>query len=208
MELILATTNPGKILEIRKVLEGLPITLYSLSDFPNPPEVIEDQNSFEGNALKKARMICRWQGLPALADDSGLVVPALGGQPGIHSARYAGNNANENANENTNDEDNRKKLLKEMEEFPESQRQASFVCVLALVWPDGRQVVTSGECHGVITREERGTSGFGYDPLFLIPRLNKTTAEISLEEKNQISHRGEALRKLREVLLGDSMRKK
>lgn len=192
-ELLIATTNPGKVVEIRQALEGLGLTLLSLADFPNPPEVTEDSDTFEGNARKKAQHYARWRGTPALADDSGIVVEALGGRPGVHSARYAGQEAT--------DEDNRRLLLKEMSDVPDGHRSASFVCVLVLVQPDGRELVAEGRVEGQVTRAPRGTGGFGYDPLFFVPSLGRTTAELTLAEKNKISHRGRALSILREKII-------
>lgn len=194
MKLLVATTNRGKLIEIAEALKGFPLTLHSLKEFHDYPLVGEDQPTFEGNALKKAHAYAQWSRQVTLADDSGLVVPALGGRPGVHSARYAG--------ENATDEDNCKKLLEEMKNIPDAQRQVSFVCVLALVIPDGRELVVEGRCEGRITREPRGTSGFGYDPLFYFPPLHKTTAELALAEKNKISHRGQALQRLRGRLPG------
>lgn len=194
MELIVATTNRGKFGEIEEALKDLPLVLRCLADFPGAPVVEEDQPTFEENALKKARTIARWSGKPALADDSGLVVPALEGRPGIHSARYAGKGAD--------DEANRQKLVEELKEAPDEKRNASFVCIMVLVTPSGKEKIVEGRCEGTIAREPRGSLGFGYDPLFYLPSLQKTMAELPLQEKNKISHRGQALQKLREVLLG------
>ncbi len=188
-ELLIATTNRGKVIEIRHALDGLNLTLLSLSDLPSAPPVVEDADTFEGNARKKALHYARWSGKPTLTDDSGLVVDALGGQPGVHSARYAGDNAT--------DEDNRQKLLRELKDVPEEKRGAAFVCCLVVVTPGGQEMVVEGRCEGRITFAPKGTNGFGYDPLFFYPPLGRTTAELSLEEKNQISHRGRALEMLR-----------
>jgi XTP/dITP diphosphohydrolase len=193
VDLLIATTNRGKFAEIREALKDLPVRVLFLGDFAGAPTVEEDQPTFEGNALKKARTISRWFGKPALADDSGLVVPALGGRPGLHSARYAGKGAD--------DEANRKKLLEEMRDLPDEKREAAFVCVMALVTPSGEEKIVEGRCEGTITKEPRGSFGFGYDPLFYLPPLQKTMAELPLEEKNKISHRGRALQQLRKVLV-------
>lgn len=191
-EWLLATTNAGKLVEIRHALEGLGLTLLSLADLPAAPPVTEDAATFEGNARKKARHYAEWSGRITLADDSGLVVEALGGRPGVHSARYAG--------EGATDEDNRQKLLREMKDIPEGKRAAAFVCAMVLVLPGGKEWTVEGRCEGRITLAPKGTNGFGYDPLFFYPPLNRTTAELSLEEKNRISHRGKALLKLGRLL--------
>lgn len=193
MELIVATTNRGKFLEIERALKGLPVVLRFLGDLPDAPRVEEDRPTFEENALKKAREIAGWSGRPALADDSGLVVPALGGRPGIQSARFAGPNAT--------DEDNRRRLLEKMKGIPKERRSATFVCVLCVANPEGRELIVEGRCDGVIAERPSGSLGFGYDPLFYLPDLGKTMAELPLEEKNQRSHRGRALGKLREILI-------
>lgn len=192
MEWIVATTNRGKFEEIEEALKDLPLILRCLGDFPRAPRVEEDQPTFEGNALKKAKMIAEWSGKPALADDSGLVVPALGGRPGIHSARYAGAKADDAAN--------RRRLLEEMKDLSDEKRGAFFVCVMAVVTPSGKETVVEGRCDGIMAREPHGSLGFGYDPLFCVPSLGKTFAELPLEEKNKLSHRGRALQQLRAVL--------
>ncbi len=178
--------------EIREMLKGLGIRLKGLNHFQEGPEIEEDGRSFLENALKKARFYCRFFSQPALADDSGLEVDALRGAPGIFSARYARPGAS--------DRENREKLLKEMEGIPTKKRGASFKCVVAMVFPDGREIVTEGSCRGRIGFKEVGRRGFGYDPIFFLPRYGKTMAELTLEEKNRISHRGKALRKLRRSL--------
>ncbi len=192
MELVIATTNTGKFLEIQKSLQDFSVTCISLKNFSNVPVVIEDQPTFEGNALKKARTIVKWIGKPTLADDSGLVVKALDGALGVYSARYAGPEAT--------DKENRKKLLAEMQNIPNGQRQAAFVCALALVFPDRREWVVEGRCEGEISFQEKGSLGFGYDPLFYLPLLGQTMAELPLEKKNVLSHRGRALQKIKEFL--------
>lgn len=178
--------------EIRNVLKGLPVRLYGLNDFEKVPDVEEDGRSFTENGLKKARFYSELFGKIAVADDSGLEVDVLGGRPGIHSARYAGVDAS--------DQENRKKLLKELEDVPVSKRGARFRCVIAMVAPDGREILTEGSCRGRIGFREIGKNGFGYDSLFVLPQYGKTMAQLSLKEKNRISHRGKALRKLKKVL--------
>jgi len=193
MKLLVATGNQGKLKEIRKLLEDSAIEIVGLDQLTNPPEVIEDGTTFSANAQKKALEMARFSGYLTLADDSGLVVDALDGAPGVYSARYAG--------EQGDDAANNAKLLQEMSDVADAQRQASFHCVVALAWPDGRCETYSGQVSGLILRNERGTDGFGYDPLFLVPEYGKTTAELSLEIKNRISHRGTALRKVIPLLL-------
>jgi XTP/dITP diphosphohydrolase len=189
---VVATKNLGKVREIRKALKGFELRIYTLSDFPDVPEIREDGKSFTENALKKGRFYSKYFGKLAIADDSGLEVDALRGLPGIHSARYAGKGA-------SNRENNRK-LLKEMEGIRFSKRGAKFRCVIAMVSPDGREAIAEGTCKGRIGFKEVGKKGFGYDPLFLLPQYGKTMAQLSIEEKNRISHRGKALRKLRKMI--------
>lgn len=191
-ELLVASGNRGKILEIGKALGGCVDRILSAADCPGLPPVIEDGATFEDNALKKALSAALASGIPALADDSGLVVEALGGRPGVFSARYAG--------EGAGDAENNEKLLRELNGIPEEQRHASFHCVAALCLPDGTCSTFTGELHGIILAEPRGNGGFGYDPLFLVPGYGKTLAELSLDIKNGISHRGKALEKLRKFL--------
>jgi len=192
LEIIVATKNEGKLREGRDALKGLGFHIRGLNFFRDIPEVEEDGKSYVENALKEARFYSKYFSRLALADDSGLEVDALKGSPGIYSARYAGNGAS--------DRENRKKLLKEMEGVSVRKRGAGFKCVIALVSPDGKEILTEGSCRGRIGLREAGRRGFGYDPLFFIPRYGKTMAQLTLEEKNSISHRGKALRKLREVL--------
>jgi XTP/dITP diphosphohydrolase len=191
-EVIVATQNRGKIREIKRGLKGLDLRIVSLNDFSGVPEVGEDGSSFVENALKKARFYSRYFGRPTLADDSGLEVNFLRGEPGIYSARYAG--------EGASTPENNRKLLKEMQGVPLSKRGARFRCVLAVVSPEGKEVVVEGSCRGRIGFKEVGKKGFGYDPLFVLPSYGKTMAELSIEEKNRISHRGKALRKLRKII--------
>ena len=185
-ELVVATRNRGKLQEIRALLTGIVGTVRCAADFAGFPETIEDGLTFQENALKKAREAMMFTGLPALADDSGLVVDALNGRPGVYSARFAG--------EGAADADNNLRLLKELDGIPTEQRQAAFVCVLAFVTPDGYQQVFSGRVGGGILTAERGDGGFGYDPLFLVDGFGRTMADLNVQEKNSISHRGQALR--------------
>jgi XTP/dITP diphosphohydrolase len=191
-DLIVATRNRGKLKELKHLLSGLIETVRCAADFPGFPETVEDGNSFEENALKKAREAMRFSGLPALADDSGLVVDILDGRPGVYSARFAGEGCGDSANNS--------RLLKELYGVPFGQRQAAFVCALAFVTPDGREKLFSGRIGGLILEEGRGNDGFGYDSLFLVDGFDRTMAELSLDEKNAVSHRGQALRQFREYL--------
>lgn len=191
-ELLVASGNRGKILEIGKALDGCVDRILSAADYPGLPQVIEDGATFEANARKKALSAALASGIPALADDSGLVVDALGGRPGVFSARFAG--------EGAGDAENNRKLLRELSCVPAERRNASFHCVVALCLPDGACSTFTGELHGIILGEPRGNGGFGYDPLFLVPGYGKTLAELSLDVKNGISHRGKALEKLRKFL--------
>ena len=192
MELIVATRNKGKIREIREALKGLGLRIYSLSDFSDVPEIEEDGKSFAENALGKARFYSKYFGKLTLADDSGLEVDGLNGLPGIYSARYA--------KEGATSRQNNRKLLREMRGLPVSKRRARFRCIIAVVSRNGKEVLAEGSCRGRIGFKEKGKKGFGYDPLFILPRYGKTMAELSLEEKNAISHRGKALRKIRRVI--------
>ena len=192
MELVIATTNQGKLKEIREILKGLDVKVKSLADFPKCPEVIEDGETFRENALKKAREVAAHTGRFTLADDSGLMVDALDGAPGIYSARFAGKDAD--------DLKNNKKLLKMLKDTPDKERGAKFVCVLALVSPAGVEKVLKGVVKGRITHGMRGARGFGYDPLFYYAPARMTFAEMGPEEKNKVSHRARALAKLKEYL--------
>ena len=186
--IVIASRNEHKIEEIRRLLARLDVDVLSLKDYPDAPEVDEDGAAFQDNALKKARVIARFTGLTALADDSGLEVDSLGGQPGVRSARFAG--------ETASDAENNRKLLRCLAEVPSEERQAQFRCVIALVSRTGAESLVEGTCQGVIIEKERGSGGFGYDPLFLLPHLGKTFAELSMEEKNELSHRGKALQQV------------
>lgn len=181
--MVLATRNEGKVKELRRVLSAFDIDLRSLNDFGPIPEAVEDGETFDENAYKKAIFTAKVLGLPAISDDSGLVVTALDGAPGVYSARYAG--------ENATDEDNVRKLLKEME--GQKDRRAAFQCVISIAVPSGPALTYEGKCEGTITTEPAGSDGFGYDPVFFSAELGKTFAESTIEEKNKISHRGRAL---------------
>jgi XTP/dITP diphosphohydrolase len=195
VELLVATTNPGKLAEVEAALKGFPIRIISLNQLGTWPKVIEDGKKYEENALKKARTLADFSGYVTLADDSGLEVDALGGAPGIYSARYSG--------EEGDDVRNNEKLLHALAGVPQEKRAARFVCVLALCSPNSsgkRERVFRGECDGWIVFAPRGENGFGYDPLFFYPPLGKTFAEIDRETKGRVSHRGMALRKLVQAL--------
>lgn len=192
MELVVATRNRKKVEEIRRILEGLHVELLTLEDFPGCPDVEETEGTFEGNALKKAREVAACSGKAALADDSGLEVDALGGAPGVYSARYAG--------AESSDRENVGKLLVELGDLPEDERRGRFVCVIALAYPDGRTETFSGSVEGSIGRESAGQWGFGYDPVFYPEGHGRTFAQMSAAEKDSMSHRGRALRKLREFI--------
>ncbi len=189
-EVVLATGNKGKVKEFSKLLEGVFGKVISLSDLDSPPEVIEDGPTFRDNALKKAREIAEYSKKLTLADDSGLEVDGLDGRPGIYSARYSG--------EGATNKTNIVKLLAELGDNP--NRKARFVCVLALVDPNGEELVVEGFCEGVILNESRGEGGFGYDPIFYLPDRRKTMAELEPELKNTISHRANALKRLKTEL--------
>jgi XTP/dITP diphosphohydrolase len=184
--LVIATRNKGKIEEFKSLFSGFPISMKSLNDFGPIPEPVEDGRTFEDNAYKKAHFTARVLGFPALADDSGLTVAALGGAPGVFSARYAG--------EGAGDEANIRKLLKAMEGVRD--RKAAFECVVSIAVPRGPALTYEGRCEGEIATDPGGQNGFGYDPVFFYPPLGKTFAELSREEKNLVSHRGKAVAKL------------
>jgi XTP/dITP diphosphohydrolase len=184
--LVIATGNPGKITEIQELLTGFPIEIKSLADFGPIPEVAEDGETFDENAYKKASFTAKILGIPALADDSGLMVEALGGAPGVLSARYAG--------ENATDAQRVAKLLKAMK--GQSHRKAAFECVISIAVPSGPALTYEARCEGLIAEQPTGQSGFGYDPLFFYPPLNKTFGQMTIAEKSQVSHRGKALQEL------------
>lgn len=192
MELVVATRNQGKLREIRALLEGSGIVVFGLDAFPDLPEVEEDGATFEANARKKAATVARLTGRLTLADDSGLEVAALGGRPGVHSARFAGASAR--------DADNNAKLLQALAAIPTEKRQGAFCCAMALCDSDGECRVFFGRVEGIVLESPRGEGGFGYDPLFLVREYGRTMAELPMEIKNRISHRGQALRQALEVL--------
>lgn len=190
--LILATRNKGKIEEMKTMLSEYGIEVKGVSDYPECPEVEEDGDTFQQNAIKKAETIANILGIPALADDSGLEVDPLEGRPGVYSARFAGPNAT--------DGDNIRKLIESLKDVPAGDRSARFRCVLALAVPGKNTWTSEGTCEGHIVLEPKGTEGFGYDPVFYLPEKGKTMAQLTKDEKNQISHRGKAVRQfLREV---------
>ncbi len=191
-ELVLATRNRHKGEELAALLGGLGITIRTLDEFPDAPEVVEDGDTCEANAIKKARTIAEFTGLPAVADDTGLVVDALGGRPGIYAARYAGEDATY--------DDNCRKLLLELRGVPRERRTARFLTVAAIALPSGEIRVAQGILEGGIAEEASGTLGFGYDPVFLIPELGKTLAELSADQKNAISHRAKAFTQAKDLL--------
>jgi XTP/dITP diphosphohydrolase len=191
-KLLLASRNQHKIEELQQMLAGLNIEVISLDDVPDMPVIEEDGNTFSENASKKARLTAMHTGFTCLADDSGLVVDALRGQPGVYSARFAG--------EDADDQKNNRKLLQMLHGFDGEKRRARFVCVIAISDPQGNVHTVEGTCEGRIDYEERGTGGFGYDPLFIPEGYSQTFAELSREEKNRISHRGQALLKARTFL--------
>jgi XTP/dITP diphosphohydrolase len=191
-DIVLATRNRHKGAEVAALLAGLGITIRTLDEFPHAPEVVEDGATCEANAVKKAREIAAATGLPAVADDTGLEVDALGGRPGVYAARYAGDQATY--------EDNCRKLIHELSGVPTGKRTARFITVAALAIPSNGVRVTTGELPGLITDTPVGSQGFGYDPVFFVPELGKTLAELSSEEKNRVSHRAKAFMKLRDLL--------
>ncbi len=189
--IVLATKNKGKIREMRELLAPMNIEVLSLADFAPTDDAEENGATFAENAMIKARYYFAHTGTPCLADDSGLEVDALGGRPGVYSARYSG--------EDATDASNNAKVLREMADIPQKERTARFRCAMALVG-DGIELTTDGTCEGVLLTEERGNGGFGYDPLFYIPAFERTLAEMSSEEKNGISHRGSAVRKMADLI--------
>ena len=191
-ELVLATRNPDKGRELAALLDDLGIRIRTLAEFPDAPEVVEDGETCEANAIKKAETIARVTGLPAVADDTGLIVEALGGRPGVHAARYAGEGATY--------EDNCRKLLQELAGVPRERRGARFVTVAAIADPKGRVETVQGILDGRITETPVGGKGFGYDPVFFVPEIGKTLAQLTPEDKNRISHRARAFAKIRELL--------
>jgi XTP/dITP diphosphohydrolase len=192
-ELIIASRNRHKIEEIKSILEGIPFAISSLESYPKIPEVQEIGSTYEENALLKAVQVAKATGRLALGDDTGLEVESLDGQPGLYSARFAG--------EGVTYRENNERLLRLLSNIPPSRRQAIFRCVMALATPSGKTHVVEGVVQGTIALKEQGDRGFGYDPLFIYPDLQKTFAEMTPEEKNKVSHRARALQQIRRTLM-------
>ena len=190
--MIFATGNENKMKEIREILGALPLEILSMKEAGVSADIVEDGKTFEENALIKARAICKLAGEMVLADDSGLEIDYLNKEPGIYSARYMG--------EDTSYHIKNKSLIDRLEGVPDEKRTARFVCAIAAVFPDGKELVVRGTVECIIGYEEKGENGFGYDPIFYLPERGCTTAELSPEEKNSISHRGNALRLMNELL--------
>lgn len=191
-EIIIATKNKGKAKEFAELFGPLGFKVKTLLDYPDAPDIEETGKTFTENALLKAQGIAKLYQKIVIADDSGLVIDALNGRPGVYSARYAG--------EEKNDKANIQKVLSEMKDIPHDKRTAHFHCTLALVQPGTAPITVDGICEGLILTEKRGNNGFGYDPIFYVPQLDKTMAEMTPEEKNKISHRGNAIRALYEII--------
>jgi len=191
-KIVFATTNEGKVKEIKEILEGFPVEVVSMKEMDITTDIEENGTTFEENSLIKAREISKLTGLPALADDSGLEVDYLNGEPGIYSARYLGKDTDYNYKNNY--------IIDRLKEAEDKERSARFICVISLVLPDGREFVKKGVMEGRIGYEIKGENGFGYDPIFYLPEYGKTSAELSSDEKNKISHRGKALRAMKEVI--------
>lgn len=190
--MIFATGNENKMKEIREILGALPLEILSMKEAGVSADIVEDGKTFEENALIKARAICKLAGEMVLADDSGLEIDYLNKEPGIYSARYMG--------EDTSYHIKNKSLIDRLEGVQDEKRTARFVCAIAAVFPDGKELVVRGTVEGIIGYEEKGENGFGYDPIFYLPERGCTTAELPPEEKNSISHRGNALRLMKELL--------
>jgi XTP/dITP diphosphohydrolase len=200
MKLVLATRNEGKVREIREILQDQNrIELLSLRSYPDAPDVVEDGNTYEENAIKKASTLAEYTGHVTIADDSGLEVDALEGAPGVHSARYAG--------EDASDQDRILKLLDALQNIPDDQRSGRFTCAVAIAKPLAQIRVVQGVCEGRVIRTPRGESGFGYDPVFVPVGYDNTFAELGDEIKNQISHRAKALEKARKLLSEMTLKK-
>ena len=193
MKIVFASRNEGKLKEIKSMLKGTGVKLVSLNSYTNVPEIVEDGQNFLANALKKARIISEFTGETVLADDSGLSINFLNGEPGIYSSRYAGLNAT--------DKENNAKLLAKLKNIPVEKRTAFFQCVLVLYRKDGSFDSFEGKWQGQIIDDERGSNGFGYDPIFWVPDLKMTAAELPADIKNKVSHRGQAFAKLKSSLL-------
>ncbi len=187
-KILIATGNKGKFREFKRLFSNTGIEITSLADFPKIDKIEETGKDFIENAMLKAKYVAKAFQVVTLGEDSGLVVPALNGRPGIYSARYAG--------EGASDKDNIKKLIEEISNLPEEKRDAYYKAVIVVYRPDDKWISAEGTCHGKIITSPRGSEGFGYDPIFYLPELNKTMAEISPKEKDRYSHRGEAVRKI------------
>lgn len=190
--IVLATRNEGKRAELERMLADLPFEVRTLRDYPDVPPLPEEGETYEANARSKALTVARWVGELALADDSGLEVDYLEGRPGVRSARFLG--------EEATDEDRNREILRLLAGVPPENRTARYRAVVAVAFPDGRVRTFEGTCEGAIALEPRGRGGFGYDPIFYVPELDRTVAELTPAEKDWISHRGQALRKAREFL--------
>ena len=188
MKLVLATHNKGKIREFQKAFSEIGWEAVPIADIADVPDPEETGTTFEENALQKAHYYAKAVGLPVLSDDSGIIAEALGNRPGVYSARYAGHHGD--------DEANNQKLIQDLAPYTGDERKGYYACVVALVWPDGKELTGEGTCHGIIRDFYEGEGGFGYDPLFYLPEFGKTMAQLSMEEKNKISHRGKALENL------------
>jgi len=197
--LIIASNNEGKVKEIREEFSNLNFEIVSLKDLGLNITVVEDQPDFAGNSYKKAKVVSEYTGEIALADDSGLEVEALGNKPGVYSSRFAG--------EHATDDENNAMLLGLMKDLPLEKRKARFRCVITMYWPNGFYLQSEGICSGKIGYTPAGNGGFGYDPLFIVEGLNKTMAELTLEEKNKISHRAMALKAMQSLLISKSFLK-
>lgn len=195
MKVVLATRNQGKIREFQKRFSEIGWEVIPIADIADIPEPEETGTTFRENALQKARYYAEAVNLPVLSDDSGIIADVLGNEPGVYSARYAGVHGN--------DEANNQKLVEVLRPYRGEARRGDYMCVIAVVWPNGREITAEGRCNGIIRDFYKGTGGFGYDPLFYLPEFGKTMAELSMEEKNKISHRGKAvdamLKKLKEA---------
>lgn len=192
MQIVLATRNQHKKQELNVLLQDLNVSIRTLDEFPDAPDVVEDGDTCEANAMKKAMEIARYTGLPAVADDTGLEVDALGGRPGVFAARYAGEHASY--------EDNCRKLLHELRGIPPAERGARFVTVAAIAFPAGETLSAKGVLEGSIAEEAMGSHGFGYDPIFIVPAYHQTLAQLSPDIKNKISHRAHAFRQAKQLL--------
>ena len=189
LEILLATNNLGKVKEIKDILDSPEIKILTMKDFPPLPKVEEDGKTYQENAFKKARKVSEYTGKICLADDSGLEIDYLKGKPGIYSSRWG-----------NSDEERINKVLRLLENVPKNKRNGKFVCVVVLVFPDGKIYMVKEECKGSITFNPKGEHGFGYDPIFLVPEYDKTFAELGDKIKNQISHRGKAMRKMINII--------